>query len=512
MNSAEAPPSPRLADAGWITSPRTNENEMKELEGLRKAVSSSAPDVVLVADEDPVATAAAKHEQVTAEQLKAKASSKYVKVKLIGSGSFGEAWLCKERGSVKPPATEMVVAKIMNLPGMGMRDLQNAQCEVGCMAAIDHVNVVRMHESQVCGDELVLILEFADAGDLRRHIKIRNHERQFLSESEVMLLFLQILIAMEHIHSNSMLHRDLKTANILITSAGMAKIADFGFSKQFEDTVSSAVAKTVCGTPYYMAPEMWKNSRYSSRAEVWSLGVILYELFALERPFVSENIKELMGEVCAGRYKPLPKKYSPEACALVAALLNLDAAKRPTALEVLKYPFVEHYLASLQDAITGNIHITDVQKEKWRVQMAALCAKLAKLPERTLPLEQSVSDLDKAVSSPHFPGKLRKDIAFDGPVKKLGTGADMQWSNRYLYLREGWLHLCDAKGVVEGRRSLSVDTLASVSILAPNVGAHKPNCFVISTKTSKSTVLQAEDAEKQGLWVRRILQSMGVLA
>eukprot|EP00658_Telonema_sp_P-2_P016976 TRINITY_DN16573_c0_g1_i1.p1 TRINITY_DN16573_c0_g1~~TRINITY_DN16573_c0_g1_i1.p1 ORF type:complete len:119 (+),score=29.25 TRINITY_DN16573_c0_g1_i1:192-548(+) len=112
----------------------------------------------------------------------------------------------------------------------------------------------------------------------------------------------------------------------------------------------------------------------------------------------------------------------------------------------------------------------------------------------------------------HYPGKIRKDISHDGKVKKLGTGSDMQWSDRYLYLRDGWLHLCEAKGIVEGRRSLSVDTLASVSILAPNAGAHKPHCFVIFTKTSKSTVLQAQDAEQQNTWVRCILQSMGVMA
>ena len=509
---ATPPLSPRLVDADWITSPRTNEADVKELEGLRKIVTTTSPDIVLVSDEDPAATAATRHEKLTPAQLKAMSASKYVKVKLIGSGSFGEAWLCKPRGAGKLPASEMVVAKIMNLPGMSTRDLQNAQCEVGCMGAVDHVNVVHLFESQVCGDELVLIVEFADAGDLRRHIKLRHHEKQYLSESEVMLLFLQILIAMEFVHSSSMLHRDLKTANILITSAGLAKIADFGFSKQYEDTVSSAVAKTVCGTPYYMAPEMWKNARYSSRAEVWSLGVILYELFALERPFVSENIKELMGEVCRGAYKPLPKRYSADAAALIAALLHLDATKRPTCLEVLKFPFVEHYLSSLKDAVNGNGHISDPLKKKWKDQIAALDAKLAELPARTLPPIGTASDLTKSAADPHYPGKIRKDISHDGKVKKLGTGSDMQWSDRYLYLRDGWLHLCEAKGIVEGRRSLSVDTLASVSILAPNAGAHKPHCFVIFTKTSKSTVLQAQDAEQQNTWVRCILQSMGVMA
>ena len=85
------------------------------------------------------------------------------------------------------------------------------------------------------------------------------------------------------------------------------KLGDFGFSKQFEETVSNPVGETLCGTPYYLSPEMWQAQRYNKKADVWSLGIVLYEMMALKHPFVGENFKILGESVQKGEYAAVPR-------------------------------------------------------------------------------------------------------------------------------------------------------------------------------------------------------------
>lgn len=105
-------------------------------------------------------------------------------------------------------------------------------------------------------------------------------------------------------HSKNILHRDIKTQNIFITQNDILKIGDFGISKQVETI--SPLTNTVCGTPYFMPPEVCLGKPYDSKADVWAVGVILYELITLKKPFDSDSINGVFDKIIKSPPDPLP--------------------------------------------------------------------------------------------------------------------------------------------------------------------------------------------------------------
>ncbi|RNF17023.1 putative serine/threonine protein kinase, partial [Trypanosoma conorhini] len=153
-----------------------------------------------------------------------------------------------------------------------------AQAEVHCLLNCDFFSILKCHEDFAKKDPLdgenllmiALVLDYANAGDLRQEIKSRAKASRAFREHEAGLLFIQVLLALHHVHSRHMIHRDIKTANILLCSNGLVKLGDFGFGKMYSATVSGDVGKTFCGTPYYVAPEIWRRKPYSKKADLFS--------------------------------------------------------------------------------------------------------------------------------------------------------------------------------------------------------------------------------------------------
>ncbi|KAH9600922.1 Protein kinase domain [Trypanosoma melophagium] len=253
-------------------------------------------------------------------------------------------------------------------------------------------------------------MEFADSGDLDRQIKSRATDGfRYFQEHEAFFLFLQLTLALDHIHSHKMLHRDIKGANILLTSTGLIKLGDFGFSHQYDDTVSGVVANTFCGTPYYLAPELWNNQRYSKKADIWSLGVLLYEIMALKRPFTATNMKGLMAKVLAGDFSPLPEKYSVGFRNLVRAILVVDPNQRPGVREIFHIPYVRDGLKVFMQTVKKNVRIAGPVKD-------ALITHVTDILSAESPPEPSGS----------LVGQINYEVTFRGYVKKLGGGNGRQ--------------------------------------------------------------------------------------
>jgi len=122
-------------------------------------------------------------------------------------------------------------------------------------------------------------MEFCECGDLASAIKDWKKEGGTFSEEEILNWFIQICIALEYIHGRKILHWDIKSQNIFLTSNGTVKLGDFGISKLLETTNEAAM--TVVGTPYYMSPEVCENKPYTFKSDVWALGCVLYELCTL---------------------------------------------------------------------------------------------------------------------------------------------------------------------------------------------------------------------------------------
>jgi serine/threonine protein kinase len=188
---------------------------------------------------------------------------------------------------------------------------------------------------------LLLVFEFADAGDLSVQVRARAPNKHF-RDPEVMMILCQIAMALHCLHRQHVMHRDLKTANIFLTSSGLMKLGDFGLSKEYDGTVSLEIGSTFCGTPYYVAPELWNQQRYSNKADVWSLGVVMYELMALRRPFQGVDMSALVRSICSGRPEPLLPEcaalYSHATLQLLQAMLAVNPAHRPSVGDIMRTP------------------------------------------------------------------------------------------------------------------------------------------------------------------------------
>ena len=126
-------------------------------------------------------------------------------------------------------------------------------------------------------------------------------------------------MAIKHVHDRKILHRDLKSQNVFLTRSNWVKLGDFGIAKVLEHT--KAAAKTVVGTPYYLSPEIIENKPYSFPSDVWSLGVLLYEMAALKPPFDANSLHDLAKKILAGRFPALPSAFSDQFKRLVNTLL-----------------------------------------------------------------------------------------------------------------------------------------------------------------------------------------------
>ena len=159
-----------------------------------------------------------------------------------------------------------------------------------------------------------------------------------------------------------MLHRDIKSQNIFLTqNRRVLKLGDFGIARVLNSTIE--LAKTACGTPYYMSPEICDNQPYNAKSDVWSMGCLLYEVASLRCPFDAKDMRGLVIKILRGAYPPLPRGFSAELGDLVNRCLARQPARRPTVNELLMLPVVrrriECFLTDAQrnDELLSLIHI-----------------------------------------------------------------------------------------------------------------------------------------------------------
>lgn len=179
-------------------------------------------------------------------------------------------------------------------------------------------------------------------GDLSTHIKKCKEKGQHFPEELILNWFAQIMLALKYIHRLNILHRDLKTSNIMLQENGDLKIGDFGIARVLEGTMQNA--ESVVGTPYYMSPEICQNQPYSFKSDVWSLGCVLYELCTLEHAFRSNNLLNLVYKIVHEEPDAIPAEYSPELSGLISLMLRKRLEDRPTLDQLIQVDFVRWFL------------------------------------------------------------------------------------------------------------------------------------------------------------------------
>ena len=161
-------------------------------------------------------------------------------------------------------------------------------------------------------------------GDLLTQINMAKGH--YIEEKHILTWFIQILLALKHVHDKRVLHRDLKCQNIFLTKSGIVKLGDFGIAKSLSCT--NANAESVVGTPFFLAPEIIRSKPYSFEADIWALGVVLYQLCSLKPPFMAANIHGLALKIVKADYSPIPPFYSTELKTLISQLLVVEPSKR----------------------------------------------------------------------------------------------------------------------------------------------------------------------------------------
>jgi len=266
----------------------------------------------------------------------------YKRVHVLGRGSFATVSLVqlgeKEGGPLR-------VIKEVDLARADDKRRSDALHEAELLKSLTHPNIIAYHDAHLANARLYIVMEYADGGDLaaavarRRAASRRHHEREALA------IFGQLAMALDYIHQRRILHRDLKCQNVFLTREGMVKLGDFGIAKVLE--AADSMAETRIGTPYYLPPEMCTNQPYDFRADIWCLGVVLYEVLALEVPFNAPNIPALAMKICHNEPRPVPQVYSSDLRSLLSRMMAKRPEDRPSSADIVALPHVRRGIAML---------------------------------------------------------------------------------------------------------------------------------------------------------------------
>lgn len=179
-------------------------------------------------------------------------------------------------------------------------------------------------------------------------------------EHQIVTWLVQMALAMNYVHDKKILHRDLKTQNIFLTSNNDIKIGDFGIARVLQHTYDCA--NTAIGTPYYLSPQICQQKPYNQKSDIWSLGCIFYQIATLNHAFDAQNMKSLIQKILKGTYPPLPDTYSSDLKNLLSQMLIKDPNKRPSIRKILEMPFMKAKINELFSN-TMKIHQLKLQKE-----------------------------------------------------------------------------------------------------------------------------------------------------
>merc|ERR1719167_1304003 len=245
----------------------------------------------------------------------------------IGEGSTGIVCIATERRS-----NHQLAVKRMDLRKQQRRELLFN--EVVIMRDYHHPNIVEMHDSFLVEDELWVVMEYLEGGALT---DIVTNVR--MTEEQIATVCKMCLKALAYLHSQGVIHRDIKSDSILLAADGNVKLSDFGFCAQVSTELPKR--KSLVGTPYWMSPEVISRLPYGPEVDIWSLGIMVIEMVDGEPPFFDEPPLQAMRRI---RDMPPPKlknqKVSPQLQGFLYKMLVRDPAQRTSAVELLHHPFL----------------------------------------------------------------------------------------------------------------------------------------------------------------------------
>ena len=283
--------------------------------------------------------------------------------KFLGKGAFGSVCLVTRKADKK-----IYAMKSINIGKLDQNQREASLNEIRILASLNHPNIIGYKEAFYDENSrtLNIIMEYADDGDINHKIQENLKRRLQFEESQVWEWIIQLLKGLKYLHDNKIMHRDLKCANIFLMKNGLVKIGDLNVSK----ITKSNMARTQTGTPYYIAPEIWKDKPYDYKCDIWSLGCIIYEICTSRPPFRGTSLAELGNNILRGYYLPF-SGFSNDIKNLIAKMLIVDPNKRASINELLNSEIIKRKINSL-----GGINIINIQDNSKKANLI----KTIKLP------------------------------------------------------------------------------------------------------------------------------------
>ncbi|OTA93288.1 hypothetical protein M434DRAFT_21485 [Hypoxylon sp. CO27-5] len=288
----------------------------------------------------------------------------YSKQKKIGQGASGSVYVAKvKEGAVSAVAREVlrsqgaraqVAIKQMDLAHQPRKEL--IVNEIMVMKDSKHRNIVNFLDAFLRNNnaELWVVMEYMEGGALTDVID----NNPVITEEQISTICLETCRGLQHLHSQNIIHRDIKSDNVLLDARGNVKITDFGFCAKLTETKSKRA--TMVGTPYWMAPEVVKQKEYGPKVDIWSLGIMAIEMIESEPPYLNEEPLKALYLIATNGTPRLkkPEKLSKELKAFLSVCLCVDVKSRASADELLQHDFLKHGcpLASLSELLAFRKH------------------------------------------------------------------------------------------------------------------------------------------------------------
>ena len=282
-----------------------------------------------------------------------------VLIKSIGKGNYGEVYLTQKKGRPEYYATKKMERSLCERP----ENLKRLQYEISILKVLNHPNIVKFYGLKKTTNHWYLITEYCNGGSLLGNLQkyMTNYRRPF-PEEVVQYLMKQIVSALNYLHFNKIIHRDLKLDNILVTfkneydksslnmMKAIIKIIDFGFATK----LNGPLTFTALGTPTNMDPQILEhintgipNSGYNEKVDIWSLGTLCYQMVVGHMAFSGSSMEELFQKVKKGNYS-LPMTLSKEVVSFINGMLQQDPNKRLTANQLLNHEFLTKHPSQFQ--------------------------------------------------------------------------------------------------------------------------------------------------------------------